>query len=282
MKCEECRILIEDYVDGALERKEATVVTSHIASCGECASVHESLGREQEVYSRYQRNVDVSPALWASIETGIKRERAAEPIGLISRLRAHLAGVSSAPRLSPVFAAALVVIAIGITIGVMTYLNSRDSRQQVAKITNVQPPAREAGGTEVTPEAPGAPNQPSAVQNNPSAAKQATILPRVNNDAAQNQRALSAARATPAQLVREAEQKYVAAIAMLSRHVNRRRSHLDPMMLARFDAALNEIDRTIKQTGRVVRENPNDPIALQYLLAAYSTKVDVLREMTID
>jgi hypothetical protein len=30
----------------------------------------------------------------------------------------------------------------------------------------------------------------------------------------------------------------------------------------------------------VVRENPEDPIALQYLLAAYSKKVDVLREMT--
>jgi hypothetical protein len=31
-----------------------------------------------------------------------------------------------------------------------------------------------------------------------------------------------------------------------------------------------------------VRENPEDPIALQYLLAAYSKKVDVLREMTTD
>jgi hypothetical protein len=30
----------------------------------------------------------------------------------------------------------------------------------------------------------------------------------------------------------------------------------------------------------VVKGNPDDPIALQYLLAAYSKKVDVLREMT--
>jgi hypothetical protein len=51
-------------------------------------------------------------------------------------------------------------------------------------------------------------------------------------------------------------------------------------MLARFDAALGDIDRTIKDTRRVVNENPGDPIALQYLLAAYSKKVDVLREMT--
>jgi hypothetical protein len=82
--------------------------------------------------------------------------------------------------------------------------------------------------------------------------------------------------------VRDAEQKYLTAITMLSRDVNSRRSQLDPMMLARFDASLAEIDRTIKETRHVVRENPEDPIALQYLLAAYSKKVDVLREMTND
>jgi hypothetical protein len=53
-------------------------------------------------------------------------------------------------------------------------------------------------------------------------------------------------------------------------------------VLARFDASLAEIDRTIKETRQVVRQNPEDPIALQYLLAAYSKKVDVLREMTND
>jgi hypothetical protein len=87
---------------------------------------------------------------------------------------------------------------------------------------------------------------------------------------------------TPAQLVRDAEQKYLTAIAMLSRDVNRQRSQLDPMLLARLDASLSEIDRTIKETRRVVRENPGDPIALQYLLAAYSKKVEVLRGMTTD
>jgi hypothetical protein len=75
-------------------------------------------------------------------------------------------------------------------------------------------------------------------------------------------------KANPAQLVREAEQKYLMAIAMLSRDADRNRSQLDPLVLARFDAALSDI------------ENPGDPIVLQYLLAAYSKKVEVLREMS--
>jgi hypothetical protein len=84
----------------------------------------------------------------------------------------------------------------------------------------------------------------------------------------------------PGQLVREAEQKYIAAIAILSRDVSKKRSGMDPMVAARFDAALGEIDKTIAETRRAVRSNPDDPIALQYMLSAYSKKVDTLREMS--
>jgi hypothetical protein len=40
-----------------------------------------------------------------------------------------------------------------------------------------------------------------------------------------------------------------------------------------------EIDNTIAETRRAVRENPDDPIALQYMLSAYAKKIDVLREV---
>jgi hypothetical protein len=84
---------------------------------------------------------------------------------------------------------------------------------------------------------------------------------------------------TPDELVREAEQKYVAAIAMLSRDVNSRRSRLDPKMAARFEQTLAAVERTIADTRRAVREHPGDPVAAQYMLTAYAKKVDVLREM---
>jgi hypothetical protein len=89
-------------------------------------------------------------------------------------------------------------------------------------------------------------------------------------------------QADPTQLIREAEQKYLAAISILSRDFNRHRSQIDPTVLARFDNALADIDRTIKETRRVVREHPDDPVALQYLLSAYAKKVDTLRDITLD
>ncbi|HKC63843.1 MAG TPA: hypothetical protein VKB86_09410, partial [Pyrinomonadaceae bacterium] len=90
---------------------------------------------------------------------------------------------------------------------------------------------------------------------------------------------ISARNPSPDQLIREAEQKYIAAIAMLSRDVNHRRNQLDAQTAIRFERTLAEIDRTIMDTRRAVREHPGDPVAAQYMLTAYAKKVDVLREM---
>lgn len=277
MKCEECQTLIEDYLDGALGAKAGALVSTHVAACSECARFRETLIREQSIYARYERDVEVTPILWSSIETRIKHERAAEPAGWLSRLREQMVGMFAAPRLSPALAFAIVLVAIAVTVIVMTRLNP-GAREVANNNANVAVP--DAGGSNTnrnpappTTEAGGPANEVAKVEGTPApkTAGVKTAVPR---------KSPAATALTPTQLVREAEQKYLTAIAMLARDVNRKRSQLDPIMLARFDSALGDIDRTIKDTRRVVRDNPEDPIALQYLLAAYSKKVDVLRGMS--
>lgn len=280
MKCEECQMLMEEYADGVLDQKAAGLVNSHLGACADCAKFYAEIAREQEIYARYQREVEITPVLWSSIESRIKQERAARPAGLLSRLGERFVGLFAAPRLSPAFAAALVIVAIGITVGVMTFLNSRGS-SQVAQGNNNEQVETAKGGNDspAQPQPPKATDKPTEkgelANNDATRATKPTKVPTGPKLVA------AAPKQTPEQLVREAEQKYLSAIALLSRDVNRNRSQLDPIMLARFDAALGDIDRTIKDTRRLVRENPGDPIALQYLLAAYSKKVDVLREMTL-
>jgi len=276
MNCENYQSLIEDHIDGALDQKSASDVTAHINSCPACARFREELVLEQQLYSQYDRVLEVRAELWSSIEARIKQDRATQASGTVSRIRERLSALVAAPRFSPAFAAALVVIAIGVTVAVMSYLNS-SSRVAIVATNNTDTDHGAAPNNPVA--APGVPEKtPDAkksvapVPDNSKPAKVNLAVPRSN--------AASTATPMPAQLVREAEQKYVTAIAMLTKDVNRRRSQLDPMLLARFDAALTDIDKTIKDTRRVARENPEDPIALQYLLAAYSKKVDVLREMT--
>lgn len=268
MKCEEYQILLEEYVDGTLDERATAGVTSHIAECADCAYFYKELAREQELYLGYQRAVEVTPVMWASIESRIREERAKRQSGIVSRLREQFAGVFAAPRLSPAFAAVLVMIAIGLTVFVMSRLNTTQAPNQVATNNSNNPP-------EISSEPPKRPAPPQPVTS-PERTEKTDRKPRIETPRKQP----SNTTLTPAQLVQEAEQKYLTAIAMLSRDVNKRRSQLDPMMLARFDASLAEIDRTIKETRQVVKGNPDDPIALQYLLAAYSKKVDVLREMS--
>jgi len=279
MKCEDYRVLIEDFVDGSLDPKSAARVTSHASTCNECSGFYQELSREQDLYARYQRDVEVTPMLWASIESRIKQERSAKPQGFISRFREQMGAVLAAPRLSPAFAAALVIIAIGATVFVMSRLNYNQPRELASGNNNASiTPSGGSNGTS-NPVAPSTTPQPGK-DNAKDIAKSPANVPRDAETGKAIAKRQAAPAMTPAQLVRDAEDKYLTAIAMLSRDVNGRRSQLDPIMLARFDATLADIDRTIKDTRQVVKDNPGDPIALQYLLAAYSKKVDVLREMT--
>ena len=79
--------------------------------------------------------------------------------------------------------------------------------------------------------------------------------------------------------MREAEQRYLAAVELLSRDLSRYRMASDPAVVARLQNALAEIDRHIAQTKQAVRDHPGDPVVAQYMMSAYRKKIDVLQEI---
>jgi hypothetical protein len=188
-----------------------------------------------------------------------------------------------------------VLVAIGVTVAVMSLMRSPGNNADIAsKNSNGTSEIANAGGVAngnaQTPATDGQASDSKDVDGRKEPVKQSPdnrqtpdnrsrVNPALQKQLAANVKPAPQPKVTPEQLVREAEQKYVAAIAILSRDVNSRRTQIDPMVLARFDSALSDIDRTINETRKIVREHPNDPIALQYLLGAYSKKVDVLRDM---
>src|SRR5262249_48712439 len=87
MNCEDCRALLEEYFDDALDAQTADEVGSHLKSCDSCLAVYEMMGAEQKIYERYERDIDVTPALWAAIENRIAAEPRVEErrkLGLLS------------------------------------------------------------------------------------------------------------------------------------------------------------------------------------------------------
>lgn len=291
MKCEDCQKVIEEYFDQELDEQASVEVRAHLLNCEECSRQLEALGDEQNVYALYVRDVDVTPALWTGVAQRI-REEGGRTSSLMMRWRSQLVALFGTPRLSPALTFALLILSVGATAGLMKYINSRQSQTQTTARKQPETPA---------PVAPSKVNdqsadntgekEPAAIENggeqlamlNDRTEERQLPVPRTA-DRYESKRAVESSTSypyeqTPEQLVREAEQKYRAAITMLTRDARRRRTLLEPDVRERFEQTLAAVDRTISETRRAARQQPDDPVAVQYMLAAYSKKVEVLREM---
>jgi anti-sigma factor RsiW len=295
MKCQECENFLEEYLDGELDERTTKIVEAHLAACEVCANAYDALVSEATLYAAYERGIEVSPRLWGGVEARIRSEMTGGEVGLLQRVSAWFAPLFTAPRFSPALTAALVLVAIALTVGVMKLTGSREQAStEIARNSrlNVNPNAQPAPTTtqpaETSTPAPvesptSAPNEKTEPKpspenrKNPSSEQKRTIP--IPHSGASVQLVASNKQETPEQLVREAEQRYLAAINMLQRDVASKRPKLDPQTTARFDETLAAIDRSIAETRRTVAQHSNDPVAVQYMLSAYAKKVEVLREM---
>jgi hypothetical protein len=301
MKCEDCLSLIEEYFDAELNQQESAKVAAHLTACETCNEIYESLEQEQQLYAHYQRDVEVTPALWQAVQASIKQESARQqtrqPVGILDGLRRFFTETFHAPRFSPALATMLVVVAVGATVLVMNYMNSHPNATQIAGgNNNAATPVNTANANKVEPEnkelvgnnsntAPKKEVEPAPVvdpDNHNLVTPKPVRAPKVDETQPRQSVAGTQPKTTAEALLRDAEQKYIKAIVMLQRDFDKRRAKLDPKLVAKLETSLASIDRTIAETRKAVRQNADDPIALQYMLAAYAKKVEVLRDITAD
>src|SRR3982751_4264918 len=67
MKCEVCLTQLEQYADGELVETDSASISAHLITCEGCAEAFDSLLAEQEIYSRYDRELPSTPALWNAV-----------------------------------------------------------------------------------------------------------------------------------------------------------------------------------------------------------------------
>jgi hypothetical protein len=67
MKCEVCSELLEEYLDGELAAGEQEQIYAHLITCADCSASFSTLNAEQELFTRYDRELDVPPFLWTRI-----------------------------------------------------------------------------------------------------------------------------------------------------------------------------------------------------------------------
>jgi hypothetical protein len=295
MKCVECRAQVEAYFDDELDEQTTLLIAEHLKVCAPCASLFAGLENEQELFLRYECDVVPTPDFWDNVMARAAAEehtvQFSRPLALFRDWLGSALGNFNARRFSPSLTALLIVVAIGLTIGVMRFNSRREKgsapvnvSQNEGAITPAPVPDKIVAPGNETESGKGsetvADEQPSQI-NRPGRKSRPALVASNETPRRAGMKAIAPARSsqTPDELVREAEQKYVAAIAMLSRDVHRRRSRLDAETITRFERTLAAVDRTIADTRQAARKHPGDPVAAQYMLTAYARKVDVLREM---
>jgi len=79
--------------------------------------------------------------------------------------------------------------------------------------------------------------------------------------------------------LKEAQVYYEKAVASLSEAVRSQKERMDPRLAEAFQQNLESIDATIRACQQIVRGDPDNLTARNYLLTAYREKVNFLEEM---
>ena len=109
MKCEVCQELLEEYLDGELAAVEQEQISAHLITCADCSACFSTLTAEQELFSRYDRELEVPPFLWTRIAQYTVAENTSTQPGWRAQLASRFATGS--------FAAGLAILLIAIAVG---------------------------------------------------------------------------------------------------------------------------------------------------------------------
>ena len=114
MKCESCQEVLEEYLDGELGERESQQVAAHLATCSSCAADSATFSAEQELFSRYDRELAIPPSVWEHVaeRTAVSIVRPVSENGFGARLVA----LFRVPSFGLSFAAAAVLVVFALMI----------------------------------------------------------------------------------------------------------------------------------------------------------------------
>jgi len=277
MNCKESQLVLEEYLDGELVQDQADAVAEHLRHCATCSAVLNEQRAELAAYQDYNAAIEVPGDLWHGVQSRLNVVEASVSRPVSRRIQGWFAGLFAAPRISLPVTLALVVAAVVVT--TLIVKRAAPTMPDLATANKVTPAVAKNSDSAESPNGKGQLDvPPKASEPKPGPALKQPVRP-VNHSFPTGAVAETTAPQSADRLVSEAQKKYLAAITLLSREAARTRSQLDPETRTKLQQALDSIDRTLVATRQAVRENPHDPVAVQFMLLAYAKKVEVLKEM---
>ena len=123
MKCEVCREFLEEYLDGELAPQDREQVDAHLSACVDCSESFATLTAEQDLFARYDREVEVPPFLWTRVAAHTVSENSESRPNWRTRF---------ASLFTPSFVGAIAVLLVALAIG-FVYLRSRHQAPEPAQ-----------------------------------------------------------------------------------------------------------------------------------------------------
>jgi hypothetical protein len=140
MKCEVCLELLEEYLDGELSAEEHAAVGAHLMTCADCSAGFAALTAEQDLFARYDREVEVPPFLWTRIaavsESDMKPGWQARFVGMFA-----MRSVTGA----------IAILLLAITLGALYLISRRPAAETTTAKKRIDPPLPRSG-TDPIPE----------------------------------------------------------------------------------------------------------------------------------
>src|ERR1700752_348775 len=135
MKCEVCLEFLDEYFDGEVAAETREQIDAHVMTCSECSASFATLTAEQEMFARYDRELEVPPFLW----TRVAAHTVSESIAATPDWRSRLAALFARP-LAAVVAVLLFAIAMGLVYVVSRRQPATPKMAQAPQQRPIDPP----------------------------------------------------------------------------------------------------------------------------------------------
>lgn len=277
---------LQSYFDGELSLEQLESVTSHLASCANCAA----MARELEEESALVMNA-LAAEFEASVPTERLRQRIDETVlgdrlaaaqsstktGLLAGFFSGLLNFGTQRTLG--YASLAVVLAFAAIFAVVSMRTTPTPAPDKQVAINETPST--PNNTGISKSAPETTNgsriaQPIEVSatprqtGNPGIRRVVYTAPNV---------APKAPAPTPTQApvkLIPGERAYLQTIARLDSTIQSNKKSMRPGLQVEYERNLAVVDRAIAATRSAAKSNPSDPDAADFMFAAYQSKVDLL------
>jgi hypothetical protein len=265
---------LQSYFDGELPIEQMESVTSHLASCANCAAAARELEEESAL---------VMNALAAEFDASVPTERLRQRIdGAV--LGDRLAVARSSERTRGFFsgllnfgtqrmlgyASLIVMLAFAAIFAVVKMKSTPAPAPAPPEVAKLTPPA--TGNVDDKKAA-------TPVALNGSSNKTETpvkpVAGRTFRTVAYNRPSAPAPKLSPVKLI-PGERSYLQTIAKLDSTIQSNKKSMRPALQVEYERNLAVVDRAIAATRSAAKSNPNDPDAADFMFAAYQSKVDLL------